>query len=343
MSHYLKPFFMIYLLLFTFISVAQETTFDERGLVSLVNSGDSDVCFDLIADVRPLDHQIRNLWDLVEGYQIDIPGGDITRLELLFGVRRPESPERVRQAIGIGKVRRVEVTENLRGYIRSVPMEYEVHLPYATRNLQADLGALFDNSNVRFGFRFAEYPSGRITSYVVQEVVRDGYNKLRNILEEPLGDDFRPRRPVSHVSAIQGDRILVPVGRSDHIQEADVFYVYSRGDYNACSSDVRSLTLARATAVRMNDTSSILAINVALGGSRSVQVGDVVELSHEIDFASRLQANTDFRTRRVLQFDVPNIYAFNDRRVWINVTAYIKHFLLTEASEFGFRAIIKEE
>ncbi len=29
-------------------------------------------------------------------------------------------------------LRRVEVTENLRGYIRSVPMEYEVHLPYAS-------------------------------------------------------------------------------------------------------------------------------------------------------------------------------------------------------------------
>ena len=312
MGHYLKTFFITYLLLFTFASnsVAQETA--SRETLPTLNSNESDVCSDYIVDVRPDGHQIRNLWGLVEGYQIDIPGSGITRLELLFGVARPEYPEEmVLGTIGVGSAR---------------------NLP--------DFEVLFDKLHVPLEFRFIEYPPDLMMLHVVQEAVRDGYGKLRDL---GLGYDSKQRRPIDHVSVIQGDEFLVPLGRLDHIQDDDVFYVYSRGDYNACSSDVRGLTLARATVVRMDDTSSILAINVALGGSRSVQVGDVVELSHEIDFASRLQANTDFRTRSVLQFDVPNIYAFNDRRVWINVTADIKHFLRTEASDFGFRAAIKEK
>ena len=423
MNYYLKTFFIIYLLLFTFASnsVAQETA--SRETLPTLNSNESDVCFDFMVDVRPPNHQIRNLWGLVEGYQIDIPSSGITRLELLFSVAQPEYPEEmVLGTIGIGKA----------------------------RNFQADRGVLVDNLNVPFGFGFVGYSSERMISDVVQEAVRDGYEKLRDL---GLGYESKQRRPIGHVRAIQGDEFLVPLGRLDHIQDDDVFYVYSRGDYNACSSDVRGLALARARVVRMDDTSAILQINVALGGSRYVQVGDVVELSpeidlgddskprrpisyvrrmqgdrilvplgrldhiqnddifyvyhpdgynaypntrsddsplalaratvvmmddtsailqinvalggsryvqvgdvvelsREIDFASRLQAKTDFRARQaktdfrarsVLQFDVPNIYAFNDRGLWINVTANIKHFLVTEASGFGFRAVIKEE
>ena len=274
MGHYLKTFFITYLLLFTFASnsVAQETA--SRETISALNTGESDVCFDLIVDISPLDHPLHDIFDSEDapkGYSIDVSESSLTRLELLFTLRRPGTLATFK-IIGVG-----------------------------------ESGATEDT---------------------VKEAVRDGYGQLRDLLE-----DFR--QPRSEINAVQDDRALVPLGRSDHIQEFDVFHIYPRVDYyNACSdvsySPLSALAIARV--VRMDNTSSILEINVIPDGGRSVQVGDIVRLSSEIDFSSRLQANASFRS--VLQFNIPRIYTVRDtgnRKIWTKLTRFINGFLTTEA------------
>ncbi len=291
MSHYLKTFFMMYFLLITFVSdsLAQDTNSSET--ISALNTGDSDVCFDLIVDVRPFDHQIRNIFDSddgPEGYLIDIPENRIglERLELVFSVRRPGSSVTL-DIIGLGESRN-----------------------FVSRDI----------------------------SDIVQEAVRDGYVRLRDTLR------FEPRQPRSEVNVVRGDRVLVPLGRSDHIQEGDVFHIYPRDDYyNTCSdvsySPLSALAIARV--VEIDDNESILEMNIIPDGGRSVQVGDIVRLSPAIDFASRLQTNTGFGTRSVLQFNIPRIYVVRDtgnRKIWTKITRFIDGSL-NEAPNFGFQVV----
>ena len=291
MNIYLKPFFIIYFLLFTFISnsLAQETASSET--VSVLNTGESDVCFDFVIDIHLLDHPIRNIFDsedvVLEGYQIDIENRTrLERLELAFSVRRPGSLG-ILHVIGIGE-------------------------------------SIFFSRDI---------PG------MVQSAVRDGYGQLRDLLR------FEFRRPRSDVSVVRYNRARVPLDRSHHIQEGDIFYIFPRVDYyNACSdvSDSPPSALAISRVVEIDDTASILEMVMPDGG-RSVQVGDIVRLSPEIDFESRLQANTGFRTRGVLQFNVPGIYVVRDTgssKTWTKLTRFIERFLTTEAPNFGFHAVI---
>ena len=160
MNWLLKNLSMIFLLLFTFVSsgVAQETASgevvatliaqNEESLEPLVELNDSDsyVCFDYIVDVRPVDGQIHNIVDFIEGYQIDISESDIIRLELLFSLRNLTGG--VFRVIGIGE----------------------------SKPVQVDSEALFNDLNIPFGTRQGAFIE--IIEDVVRAAVRDGYERL---------------------------------------------------------------------------------------------------------------------------------------------------------------------
>ena len=310
MNIYLKTFFMIYLLLFIFVSnsVAQETTSDDvLNLSAVQNLGLlTNVCmsYDVIR-VRPepidqIDEQ-RLIIDLTGDRLMSLDGSqsniETIRVELLFTIQLPGRSGTFR-VIGVGE--------------SNFQTNLEVHDP----------------------IDYKEHPSVAITD-AVKESVRDGYRKLRDLF-------VGPRQPISHISVLQGDRILIPLGRSDHVQEGDVFNVYPPAEEGACIS--YSPSLVTATVIEIDDSKSILEMNIVPNGRVAVRVGDIVKLSPDINFESRMKESNEPPKPNLLKFvSTPRIYVrllFDDDgrvvAVLRNITPYIGNFLRIEGPGFGF-------
>ncbi len=314
MSYYLKTFFMIYLLLFTVSSnsVAQETTSDDVLNLSAVQSlgllTDRKVCSYDVIRVRP--EPIDQIDE--QGLIINLTGD---RLMSLDGAQSNIETIRVELLFTIqlpgrsGTFRVIGVGES---------------------NFQINL-------EVNDPIDYKEHPSVAITD-AVKESVRDGYRKLRDFLEEFVG----PRQPISHISVLQGDRILIPLGRSDHVQEGDVFNVYPPAEESVCIS--YSPSLATATVIEIDDSKSILEMNIVPNGRVVVRVGDIVKLSPDINFESRMKESNEPPKPNLLKFvSTPRIYVrllFDDDgrvvAVLRNITPYIGNFLRIEGPGFGF-------
>ena len=351
---YLKPFSISrireFFILFSFLILSFSIIISCGGKNNNFNAGYSNVCADYFIDVRPEYSDQTNGQEFtinltgdrlkpLDGIQSNV-GGNTIRLELLFSLRTFRNSVGALQVIGIGE----------------------------SRNFSGDFGALLGNLKVPFGMRFEEHPSGTIAD-VVKESIRNGYERLR----DALGDGGLEQEQLkSTITKVGGDQILVPLGLSDHVQQGDVFYIYPGGGYNGnyggCNTVRRSEqpSLTTATVVRIDDTSSILQMGTVQNRRRSVQAGDIVELSHDVDFESRIQGSGKPKKESVLKLGfIPNVfiafrpsgygnnrfnngrnnnnnnynnnYSRGNRVMRRNITPYIRNFLMSEAREFGFR------
>lgn len=184
-----------------------------------------------------------------------------------------------------------------------------------------------------------EHPSDTI-SQVVREAVRDGYEGLREYLRESgLGQPL-----ASPISIVRNDRIKVPLGLSDYVQIGDVFYIYHRRDYNICSDTWRSESyLTTGTVIEINQNNSILEMGIIQSEDRGVQIGDVVVMSPEINYESRIQGNNNPKKDVLRLGFIPDVFLlFNDndgKPVRRHITPLIRNHLIREARDFGFRVI----
>ena len=350
---FLKPFSLSRIrelfTLFSFLILSFSITVScNSGKNNDFNAGYGSTCADYIIDVRPeysdqTEGQSFNInatgdiLDPIDGLQGSV-GGNTIRLELLFSLRQSNNSAGLFQTIGIGE----------------------------SRNLQGDIGMLFGGLGAPFGMRFEEHPSGTIAD-VVREAVRDGYEKLR----DSLGDQGLGQQQLrGTISRVVGDRTLVALGLSDHVQEGDVFYVYPGGGYNSSNNGCNAVRrsgpyLTTGTVIDIDDKNSLLEMGIVQNRRRSIQVGDIVELSSEIDFSSRVQGSNQAIKPSVLRLGlIPNVFVafrtnnnnrfnnngynnngynnngYNNNRSRVmrrNITPYIRNSLTREAREYNFR------
>ena len=336
-------------ILFSFLIFSFSLLISCGGKNNAFNSGYSSMCSDYIVDVRPeysdqtpgqsvnANVQGDRLGPIVKGGEINITGNTI-RLELFFSLRQHSNSPALLQVMGIG----------------------------TSRNFQGEFGITLGPFSSPLGLGIEEHPSDTI-SQVVREAIRNGYERLRESLGEQgaLGQ----QQLTSTISIVQNNRIQIPLGRSDYVQDGDVFYIYPGGgynnNYNNCNNITRSgPSLATATVIEIDQNESILEMGRVQNRQRSVQVGDIVELSQDTDFESRTQGRNNepkpstlrlgyisnifitFRTDRSRFNDRYNNnrlndgYSYgNDRITRRNITPLIRNFLLTEADDYNFRVI----
>ena len=292
-----------------------------------------DVCSDYIIEVRP------EYSDQTPGQSLnaDVQGetnitGNTIRLELFFSLRQHSNSPILLQVMGIG----------------------------TSRNFQAEFGINLGPLNTPLGVE--EHLSDTI-SQVVREAIRNGYERLRESLREQGA--LKQQHLDSTISTVLNNKILIPLGRSDYVQEGDVFYIYpgDNSHYNGCNTVRRSGPyLTTATVIEIDQNTSMLEMGIFQTSRRNVQVGDIVELSPYIDFESRTQGHNHnneprpntlrlgftpnifiiFRTDRSRfndRYSGVNNYYGNDRITRRNITPLIRNFLLTEAGDYNFRVI----
>ena len=308
------------------------------------NAGYGNTCADYVIDVRPeysdqTDGQnvtldlASDLLGPVDGIQGSL-GGNTLRLELSFFLRQFSNSLGAFQVIGVGQ----------------------------SRNIRGDFGALFGGLGTPFGMKWEEHPSGTIAD-VVREAVRDGYKQLRDSLGDQGG--LGQEQLTGTVNAVRSDRIRIAVGKSDHVQEGDVFNIYPGGGFNSnngCDTVRRSgPSLTTATVVEIDNNNSILEMSVVQNRRRPVQVGDIAELGSDFDLESRMPQGSEprksvlklglipnvfivYRTERSNRFNNNNNYNNynnygNTRVMRRNITPYIRNFLTREARNFNFSVV----
>ncbi len=278
-----------FFILFSFLILSAVIFISCGGKNNNFNAGYGNVCADYFIDVHPV------FSDQTAGQNLTF---DLTgrRLKPLDGV-----------GIGIGgNTIRLELSFTLRQFNNNSISPPPVIGVGESINSTFNLGVLF--KQIPVGTRWAEHPSGTIAD-VIKEAVRDGYEQLRDILEdESLGQE----KLTGNISKAEGNKIIVPLGLSHHVQIGDVFYIFPGGGYNNnnCNTVRRSgASLATATVTQIKDERSLLEVSAAQNRRRSIQVGDIVELSPEAEFASRLQASGAPPKKNVLGLGViPNIF-----------------------------------
>ena len=345
-NRFLKPFSLLHIrnliVLFGFLSLSFSIIIGcGSGKNNNFNLGFGGGCADYIVDVRPeysdqTDGQnvtldlTGDLLGPVDGVQGSL-GGNTIRLELSFLLRQFSNSVSTVQVIGVGE----------------------------SRNLQGDIGALFGGLGTPFGMRWEEHPSGTIAD-VVREAVRDGYKQLR----ESLGDQGLGQQQLTGtINAVRDDKIRIPLGESDYVQEGDVFNIYPGGGFNSnygCDNVRRSgPPLTTASVMDIDENNALLRMSVVQNRRRPVQVGDIVELSPEFDLESRIPQGSAprasvlrlglipnvfivYRTNRSNRFNNYNNYNNyygNQRVMRRNITPFIRNFLTREAREFNFRVV----
>ena len=171
---------------------------------------------------------------------------------------------------------------------------------------------------------------------VIREAIKNGYRELRDV----LGTQFCLKRSlVNTISAIEGDRIEIPLGQIDNVRVGDVFHIYPREYYESL---IDMPYLATGIVIKTDDTTSMLEVYAARIGE--VQVGDVVAPDSSIDFASRTleQRSEPHYLVETLQLGrIPRIFVRfvdnNGVRAREEITSIIRELLVREAPPFGFQ------
>ena len=171
---------------------------------------------------------------------------------------------------------------------------------------------------------------------VVREAVRDGYERLNQYLV----DSKLPENNI--IVDISGNQ--VKIGRSDYIQEGDVFYIYNDEDYNYNSpcTDGSGFKphLAIASVVDISDKQTTLQIDEINNGCRQVQVGDVAHMSLDSITSKYEQAKKE--KRPLIIGHVPRVILFyrgdSYWARWVeDISPIIREALLDEARKFAFQ------
>ena len=310
---------------------------DKANILELLLGKGGYVCSDYIIDVRPeyFDQTDENITldltgDLlgpVDRDQVSLEGYRV-RLELLFALREFSNSVASFLVTGIGE----------------------------SRNIQGDLGTLFGGLDVPFGITLEERPFRITITDVVKETVRSGYQKLRESLRD---QGLWQQRLIGIINAVSDEEIRVSLGRSNGVQEGDIFNVYPKLDNNYCYRYYDRLTTATTTAmvVQVNEYHSILEVQSTQNGNRTVQRGDIVQIASDIDFASRIIQDSASRENVLRIGYIPNIVVSNrtnnereestdessdeqdNDRITI-ITPDIIESLIQEARDFGFRVVL---
>ena len=165
-------------------------------------------------------------------------------------------------------------------------------------------------------------------------------NALENLLDALKSTSTPPWRTV--VASVSEDNIVtVSTGSSHQLEENDIFHIYAppqndeeedvterRSDF--CQSLDRSdERLAVATATTVEDETSQLTLT-AEPDARQVQVGDIVELTRELD----QQLEISLRLGYVWSYRT--IFKVGQRSYSEDLSRLMRHYLLTEAKDYGF-------
>lgn len=306
-------------------------------------------CSDYIIDVRPLySHQ-------TEGQEIN---GHITG----EGVRDRFRVEEVILGVG-GDTISLDLEFNVR---QQASYNYNSSLLTVIgegddRSFDFTGGFRLPGTNTPFNLRWNQDRSNAITG-VIKDAVRDGYKNLN----ESLGSYF-PESISSPIGEISGNQARISLGRSDYIQEGDVFYIYpGTGGYgynSSCHNRRRQgPALATASVLRVGNKQAILEITSIQNTQRQIQSGDIAEISQDTDIQSRYetipqrqqdtsQINQTKRRSIKIGFVPRVILTYRDEsrrnRFYGNrgdfyrrdISPFIRSALVREAREFGFQIV----
>ena len=178
---------------------------------------------------------------------------------------------------------------------------------------------------------------------LIEGLIEEGYRQIaeiRDALEEP---PFM----LSVVENVHHDRMLIPLGQHNGIQQGDVFYIYPRAEnnsspYSNCYStgDFFGPPLTKAKVIEINENKSVIEMErdeynaMVENERRRVQVGDTVILWR-----------AGYNDTPELMLNVGNIphiiikYRDNERVMRRNITPYIMQALVQKAPDFNIRFI----
>ena len=263
-----------------------------------VHSGDktSHICLDYILDVRPEGFDQKPGQSSIDIYLRQEENTNTVKLELVFSLRQFDKLTLPSQVIGVGEI--------------SLSQFKEISTPSLFYGIEGQ----------------------NIIMEAIREAVRDGYSQLA----EALRDRALILEPqlVSTVGVRGGsNRFSLSLGRSDSVQEGDVFGIYSGNCHNPFGPP-----LNEATVVIANEHISILEIQ---GTDRGIQYGDTIALFNDIDLHARKPAEDDHAHRQLLRLSsIPDIHVALSLSGGIlrrDITPYIRELLDEEAPPFGFR------
>ena len=207
-------------------------------------------------------------------------------------------------------------------------------------------GIKFNVQGSGFSYFIMESKEGRLPvtamANVIQDAVRNFYERFSRLTRNAFEEQGNSQRLTSVISAAEKNRISVPLGRSDLVRDEDVFHVYTRG---GCSINRHfGYYLTTAIVAEIDEHNSMLLLRPMQGGYKRVQVGDIVELSRDIDLDLRTEIERDTEFKMTLKAGPFNIFIdkkiLNGEFISGDITFYIKSYLVTEGRKFGFQVIL---